>query len=134
VKSYLGTRGQHGKVLVLVKTGDDVRPLEPRLDLYNHSPMGFEYGYGGSGPAQLALAILADHLETPANALEIFEIANAFGDDGWERHSLAERMALRLHQDFKFAVIGGLPRSESFELTEAQVSQTIAELCEGRRR
>lgn len=26
--------------------------------LYNHSPDGFEWGYGGSGPAQLALAIL----------------------------------------------------------------------------
>ena len=35
-------------------------PLPPRLDLWNHSPSGFEFGYGGSGPAQLALAILAD--------------------------------------------------------------------------
>ncbi len=36
------------------------RPLPLRLDLWNHSPTGFEFGYGGSGPAQLALAILAD--------------------------------------------------------------------------
>jgi hypothetical protein len=36
------------------------RPLPMRLDLWNHSPTGFEFGYGGSGPAQLALAILAD--------------------------------------------------------------------------
>ena len=33
--------------------------LSLRLDLGNHSPTGFEWGYGGSGPAQLALAILA---------------------------------------------------------------------------
>ena len=26
-----------------------------------HSPTGFETGYGGSGPSDLALAILADH-------------------------------------------------------------------------
>lgn len=26
-----------------------------------HSPDGFEWGYGGSGPADLALAILCDH-------------------------------------------------------------------------
>lgn len=26
--------------------------------LWNHSPCGFEWSYGGSGPAQLALAIL----------------------------------------------------------------------------
>lgn len=33
-------------------------PLEPSLALRNHSPTGFAWGYGGSGPAQLALAIL----------------------------------------------------------------------------
>lgn len=37
-------------------------PLDPRLDLRNHSPDGFEWGYGGSGPAQLALAILANEM------------------------------------------------------------------------
>lgn len=33
--------------------------LDPRYDLRNHSPDGFEWGYNGSGPSQLALAILA---------------------------------------------------------------------------
>lgn len=37
-------------------------PLPLRLDLYNHSPDGFQWGYCGSGPSQLALAILADCL------------------------------------------------------------------------
>jgi len=36
------------------------RPLDPRLDLANHSPSGFAWGDGGSGPAQLAPAVLAD--------------------------------------------------------------------------
>jgi len=36
------------------------QPLPPRNDLCDHSPTGFAWGYGGSGPAQLALAILAD--------------------------------------------------------------------------
>ncbi len=27
-----------------------------------HSPTGFEFGYGGSGPADLALAILTDYV------------------------------------------------------------------------
>jgi uncharacterized protein DUF6166 len=40
-----------------------VRALDPRYDLRNHSPDGFQWGYAGSGPAQLALAILADALE-----------------------------------------------------------------------
>lgn len=38
----------------------DGRPLDPRPSqaVYNHSPDGFAWGYSGSGPAQLALAIL----------------------------------------------------------------------------
>lgn len=30
----------------------------PSQRLYNHSPDGFSWGYSGSGPAQLALALL----------------------------------------------------------------------------
>jgi hypothetical protein len=35
-------------------------PLDPRLDIENKSPTGFEWGYGGSGPAQTAIAIIAE--------------------------------------------------------------------------
>ena len=28
--------------------------------VYNHSPDGFSWGYGGSGPAQLALAVMLE--------------------------------------------------------------------------
>ena len=48
-----------------------------RLDLVHHSPSGLSWGYGGSGPAQCALAILADFL-----------VNN-------------DELAVRLHQDFK---------------------------------
>jgi Family of unknown function (DUF6166) len=35
-------------------------PLDPgpSQKVWNHSPDGFAWGYGGSGPAQLALAVL----------------------------------------------------------------------------
>jgi hypothetical protein len=58
-------------------------PLPLRLDLWNHSPTGFEFGYGGSGPAQLALAILAD----------------CCGDE----------LAVTYHQAFKRMVIANIP-------------------------
>lgn len=77
-------------------------PLDPRFDLWNHSPTGFEWGYGGSGPAQLALAILAHHL----------------GDD--------ER-AVRLHQQFKHQVVARLPRG-AWKLTSSQVQQVVEAL------
>lgn len=81
-------------------TGVDVRykgkPLSPRNDLRNHSPDGFEWGYQGSGPAQLALAILA-RLKGPAFAQEHY-------------------------QRFKREVIAKLPKT-AWELTAEDVEQ-----------
>lgn len=51
---FKGIRTKNGAFV----TYEDV-PLDLRLDLKEHSPMGFEWGYNGSGPKQLALAILA---------------------------------------------------------------------------
>jgi hypothetical protein len=68
MKRYEGYR-QGSAVIVIV----DGRPLDPRLDLYNHSPTGFEWGYCGSGPAQLALAILADHFSNDEQALNVYQ-------------------------------------------------------------
>ena len=45
---------------VLVRTEDGGEETLPvRHDLCNHSPIGFAWGYGGSRPAQLSLAMLA---------------------------------------------------------------------------
>jgi hypothetical protein len=59
--------------------------------VWNHSPDGFEFGYGGSGPAQLALAIL---------------LAAGLSDD----------RAARLHQKFKWEFIARLPQGDGFVL------------------
>ena len=61
------------------------RPLSPArsLKVFNHSPTGFSWGYGGSGPTQLAMAILLRYL--PA------------------------REAVHLHQPFKWKFIASLP-------------------------
>lgn len=79
------------------------RALDLRLDLWNHSPTGFEYGYGGSGPAQLALALLAD----------------ALGDD--------ER-AVRLHQQFKWRYVATRPRWDPWSMTDEQVRLAADEI------
>lgn len=39
--------------------GVELNP-EYSQSIYNHSPDGFNWGYGGSGPSQLALAILLE--------------------------------------------------------------------------
>lgn len=51
--------------------------LDPRLDLANHSPTGLSWGYEGSGPAQLSLALLADALDDDAKALKLHQPFNS---------------------------------------------------------
>jgi hypothetical protein len=94
MKLYEGIR--EGYVVEVTVNG---RPLKPRLDLWNHSPTGFEWGYSGSGPAQLALALLADHL----------------GNDD---------EAVRLHQEFKNTVVARW-RRRGWRLTSQQIQQSL---------
>ena len=76
--------------------------LPPRNDLRNHSPDGFGCGYGGSGAAQLALAILA------------YE----YGDED----------ALRYYQQFKWKVIAKKPQNERWILTSEQIRVAMEEI------
>jgi len=69
------------------------------LKLWNHSPTGFAWGYAGSGPAQTALALLLDYTGN-------------------------RDLALAHYQDFKFAVIAGLP--EEWEMTGDQILEAVA--------
>lgn len=57
MSTYMGIR--MGEVTDVTVDGE---PLNPRLDLRALSEEGFEWGYVGSGPYQLALAILAHEL------------------------------------------------------------------------
>ncbi len=98
---YCGSRTPDGRAEVVDE--DDV-PLDPRLDLVAHASTGFEFGYGGAGPAQLGLAILAD----------------AVGDE----------LALQYHALFTCSKIALLPRDDYWILTVSMVRdwmrQTLA--------
>lgn len=63
MKTYQGIRNPVAGIRVIVCQNGRGHALNPArsLKVWNHSPTGFEWGYGGSGPAQLALAILLDH-------------------------------------------------------------------------
>ena len=104
MKKYIGERTPDGCQVVVVDPSKPDEPylLPPRHDLRSHSPDGFEFGYAGSGPSQLALALLAD----------------ALGDD--------ER-AQQMYQDFKFKVIARL-EGDRFELSEDDIKQAVAGL------
>ena len=53
--------GQRSETKIMVSVDGFTLLVIPSLRLRNHSPDGFNWGYGGSGPAQLALAILLDY-------------------------------------------------------------------------
>jgi hypothetical protein len=99
-RTYRVTRTDLGVVALV-----DGRPLPPRTDLVNHSPTGFEFGYAGSSPAQLSLAILAD--------------------------CVGEPLALEFYQEFKWAVIAQQP-GNVFTLTERDVRQAIVAIRQAR--
>ena len=63
----------------------------PSLAVREHSPTGFAWGYGGSGPSQLALAIL---MTVEPNV----------------------RVALALYHDFKFEIVTGWPVGQDFRV------------------
>lgn len=83
MKTYLGQRTMDGPQVTV-----DGRPLDPRFDLKTLSEEGFEWTYEGDAPAQLALAILADHFQDDQKALTHYDsfmrkaVAN-FNND-WE--------------------------------------------------
>lgn len=57
---YRGFRHSGGMGNQLVTKDDDILSPAPSQKIWNHSPDGFNWGYAGSGPAQLALALLYD--------------------------------------------------------------------------
>lgn len=102
MKVYKGQRfGPNQDWLVIVEEGAIVRPLDPKPSqkINNHSPDGFSWGYGGSGPAQLALAILLDAYD--------------------------EELAKNLYQDFKWDVISKFPMEQSWELPLEEIELWI---------
>src|ERR1700677_1630017 len=68
MKTYEGERALRG-----VKVTVDGTLLPPRMDLRCFNRTGFEWSYGGPGPRQLALALLADHLGDDTRALALSE-------------------------------------------------------------
>jgi hypothetical protein len=108
-KVYRAVRGIDGHVRVTANG----QPL-PHVVL--HSPTGFEWGYGGSGPADLALSILADFFDERPSHEQLY---------GGECQCQAQ------HQAFKWALIADAPH-EGFEIHASKVGFFIRMDAPGR--
>lgn len=81
--TYTGKREDKRAVVTV-----DGTPLPERHDLRNHSPEGFEWSYAGSGPSQLALAVLAHHFHHAGDEQELADAkALAIYHDQDQAHS-----------------------------------------------
>lgn len=94
---YVGMRVE-GTVIVTAD-GKVVSPRHSQL-LRNHSPDGFEWGYCGSGPAQLALAILL-------------------------REGLPDDLAVKLYQQFKRRYVSSWDREANWFLFGTTLRQWV---------
>lgn len=94
---FITGRVSSRRVFIGTKDREDAHELKPEASqkLRNHSPDGFAWGYGGSGPSQLALAIL----------LDVFN----------------EKIAQRHYQDFKFEIIASFDKDSDFVLPLVKV-------------
>ena len=69
MKIYTGERASTNHVNVFVNDGEKVQRL---WHVVHHSPTGFEWGYGGSGPADLALSILCNFFKQKPTKRQIY--------------------------------------------------------------
>lgn len=86
------------KVKVKVNGKTEILSPLPSRALMDHSPNGFCWGYGGSGPAQLALALL-------------FKVTRD------------KAVALRHYQDFKWEVVAKF--KDKWQLSADEIKQWL---------
>lgn len=117
MKTYIGDKKDFD-CSIIVKDGNKIYPL---VHVELHSPTGMNFGYGGSGAADCALSILADHLGERPTAKQLYE-----------GQSEGQSKAQKLHQDFKWAFVAGF--KDHWELTSSQIEEWLASKGNGHER
>lgn len=113
------TEKDHGQVS-LAAFYDDGSSLPVQAVKY-HSPSGIEYGYAGSGPADMALTILAHFHEVSAIAL-----ASKLRDGGGHTFTDPELLAINFHHDFKFEHISNADRTQPLIIHRSTIVEFMA--------
>ncbi len=100
-------RGEAATRKVFRSDGSELDP-GPSLEICNHSPDGFAWGYSGSGPSQLALAILFDILGDVAAPEKV-----------------RRQIALEGHHEFKGKFLVDLEHDKDFRIPAASVTSWL---------
>ena len=97
---YAGHHTAQGSLVTVTRSGR-TKPLDHGYDLGSSSPTDFFWGYNGSGPAQLALAILTDYFGAKPGG---------------------KALADALYEPFKFTVIAVLPECWEMNFDEVGIA------------
>ncbi len=125
-KVYRGVRTGNGNPVITVREwpfDDEGRVLNPRLDIVNHSPGGLEWGYGGSGPHQLCIALLAE--EYPEFIQQHYNSMGDYHDDPVSQW-LGEVAFGLLNR-----IVHRLPRTENWILTSHDIALAMVQIIKG---
>lgn len=109
--SFRGRRLDAHTTLVEVVEEGQTRPLPLHLEVRNHSPSGFEWGYAGSGPAQLALAMCIEMLG-PQRAQVVYQqvkdrLVATIQADAWALHAATVANVVRAMDLDEVPIDGG---------------------------
>lgn len=108
--TYFGTNTGAGQQEVKIRHGNgNVTFLKQKIVL--HSPDGFQWGYGGSGPADLALNMLYDYLQRT-------------------HRKNAKSIAVDLHQPFKWEFIAG--QVKELSITGEEIEKWLVDEMAGK--
>lgn len=130
MKYYLGIRSSEDcHVYVANETG----AKKPLHHLVVHSPTGFEWGYHGSGPADLALSILGDYFGEQPTKKELhqghFELPRELENEPdfrkWDKVIEEKKLkCCNFYQSFKSSFVGGFSK-EGFTLSESTIKSWV---------
>jgi hypothetical protein len=103
---YYGKKTELGPCRINVKVvyGDERVQNEQLKHIVRHSPDGFQMGYGGSGPSDLALSILTDYCM---------------------RNNFDENIVESMYQDFKVEFV--VPAKEELKVTGEEIKNWLNE-------
>ena len=90
---FRGKKTENDRIVEIEQDGNvSLLPLGPSLEIADPSPDGFNWGYNGSGSAQLSLGILYEVTSNAKLALEYYPFFKSDHVSRWGEHwEMSER-------------------------------------------
>jgi hypothetical protein len=132
MRTYIGECTNNGLYVWVDEEGKKVA-LNMRTDLREHLPSGLEFGRLRSCQAQLALAIICDHLEHNDHERRLIQMIYEIERSSDDRAKGTDFAALAIYEDFKSKVTAALSSWADWRLSSSEVSRAIREIYVSRK-